>query len=193
MNRRNLIAGALAFSMAMTVVDGQTPREPAPALTDARTFITQMAIAGMAEVQLGKLATERAENAEVKAFGQMMAKDHTQANAELAQVAKQMNVQVPTQLDQKHRDLIDRLSKLRGAAFDREYMSAMVPGHEEVAAKLRAQGGTQTQSTSPRQGTRSVGTSGSQSDQALAQWAAKALPTVEQHLARAKELQQKVR
>jgi putative membrane protein len=41
-----------------------------------------MTIAGLAEVQLGKLASERASSAEVKAFGQMIVKDHSQANEE---------------------------------------------------------------------------------------------------------------
>jgi len=96
----------------------------------------------MAEVQLGRLASERASDAEVKAFGQMMVNDHSQANAELKQVASQLNVPVATQLDQKHRDLAERLSKLTGATFDREYMAAMVEGHQEVAAKLRTHAGT---------------------------------------------------
>jgi predicted outer membrane protein len=101
-------------------------------------FVKEMAIAGMTEVELGKLATERAQSAGVKEFGQMMVKDQTQAGAEPARAAAQLNVPMPKQLDQKHCDLVDRLSKLTSAAFDREYMNAMVPGHEEVAAKLRA-------------------------------------------------------
>ena len=75
---------------------------------------------------------------DVKAFGQMMVKDHTRANTEVTQIAKQLNVTPPTHLDMKHRELIDRLSKLKGAEFDREYVTAMVMGHEEVSAKLRA-------------------------------------------------------
>jgi len=110
-----------------------------------------MAVAGMAEVQLGQLASERASDAEVKAFGQMMVTDHSRANDELKQVASQLNVTLPTQLDSKHRDLAERLSKLRGADFDRQYMNAMVQGHQEVAAKLRTRAGN-TGSASAGQG-----------------------------------------
>ena len=101
-----------------------------------------MTIAGLAEVQLGKMATERAANADVKAFGQMMVKDHTQANNELKQLASQLKVQTPTELDQKHKELVDKLSKLQGSEFDREYMNAMVQGHQEVLGKLRARAET---------------------------------------------------
>jgi putative membrane protein len=89
-------------------------------------------------VQLGKTATEKSANADVKAYGQMMVKDHSQASEELKQIAMQLNVQPPTQLDQKHKDLADKLSKLQGAEFDREYINAMVQGHQEVLGKLRA-------------------------------------------------------
>ena len=176
----------------------------------------------MAEVQLGKLASERAANAEVKAFGQMMVKDHTAAGNELKQIASGLNAQLPTQLDQKHRDLVDRLSKLQGAAFDDAYMDAMVQGHQEVVAKLTARSGDRATSGSTggdraasgstgsdRAGTTATGSSGGASsttagtgssstqasakgDQALTQWAQKTLPTVQQHLQRARELQQKV-
>ncbi len=192
-----------------------SPSAGQPASTDAQTFVNRLAIAGMTEVQLGRLAAERAANAEVKAYGHMMVTDHTQAGTELRQIATQANLQVPTQLDQKHRDLVDRLSTLQGAAFDREYMNAMVSGHQEVASELQARTGNRT-STMPSRGEPSttplpgatrtqttgrpadtnqsaVGTSGgSQGDQALTQWAIKALPTVQRHLREAQALRQKV-
>ena len=189
MTDKHLVGGALAFAMAVTFVYAQGQQETAtPAPVNAQSFINDLAIAGMTEIELGNLATQRAQNADVKAFGQMMVKDHTRSNTELIQIAKQMKVTPPAVLDMKHRELVDRLSKLKGADFDREYMNAMVPGHEEVAAKLRTIGGEP--STTAR-GAQSVGTSGS--DAALKKWASQALPTVQKHLERAKQLQQKVR
>ena len=78
-------------------VSAQQPDSPTgqAARPDAREFINQMSIAGMAEVQLGTLASERGTNPDVKAFGQMMVKDHLQANKELAQIAAQLKVQPP--------------------------------------------------------------------------------------------------
>jgi putative membrane protein len=188
-----LMAGVFAMTIAVTALQAQAPQGTRTAgAADSQTFVNEMAVAGMAEVELGTLATQRAQNADVKAFGQMMIKDHTQANSELTEIAKQMKVTVPTQLDMKHRDLRDRLSKLNGAEFDREYMTAMVTGHEEVLANLKAKAGPAPTSTSTARPAESVATTGSQ-DAALTQWASKALPTVEQHLERAKALQQKVK
>jgi hypothetical protein len=122
-----------------------------------------------------------------------------------------MNIKPPAQLDQKHRDLVDRLSKLQGAAFDREYVNAMVTGHQEVATELQAWTAhhmtsrmpaghpptTTTSTASSAQGISvdaAVGTAGSTpGEQALAQWVARTLPTVEKHLDQARTLQQKVK
>jgi putative membrane protein len=42
-----------------------------------RKFIEKAAQGGVAEVQMGKLAAQKAQSAEVKQFGEHMAKDHT--------------------------------------------------------------------------------------------------------------------
>ena len=194
MRRLSVGFAVIALSAAMTggAIDGQEARTPAGA-TDSAAFVKDMVVAGMAEVQLGKLAAERAANADVKAFGQRMVKDHAKANDELKKSASRLHVEMPTQLDPKHQDLVSKLSKLQGAEFDREYMNAMVQGHEEVLGKLRARAGTRTASNTPPKGAEPVGTAGSGADeQALTQWAAKTRPAVEKHLERAKALQQKV-
>lgn len=151
--------------------------------SDSHEFIQKMAVGGLSEVQLGKLATQHAASAEVKEFGQMMVKDHTQANNELKQVALQLKVQLPKELDQEHQQLADRLSKLKGAEFDREYMDAMVKDHKEDVSELRARAGRG----------QAVGTTGGdKSEQALTQWAAKTLPVIEKHLERAEQINEKL-
>ena len=230
MKRSSIASAAVAMVMAAAQLYAQGDRpgqagkqgnQTPPAHHDvevgARGFITDMAMAGMAEVQLGKMASERGSDAGVKAFGQMMVTDHTRAGDELKQVASQLNVTLPAQLDQKHRDLADRLSKLQGAAFDRAYIDAMVQGHQEVAAKLGSRAGNRSTSaegtrpgvsgTAPgsagaQAGDKRPNTAGSQAgpqstvsaqgEQALNQWATKTLPTVQQHLERARDLQQKM-
>ena len=184
---------------------------------DAGAFIAEMAEDGMAEVQLGKLAAERASNADVKEFAQMMVQHHSKANEELKKIAGQLKVTPPTSLNQKHQALAAKLSKLQGAEFDREYMAEMVLGHEEVVNKLRMRagngltssdpasgrpatgtpaGGTGTQPTgggSKPSGSAAAGTSGGKPfDPALIDWATKTLPTVQQHLERARTIQKQL-
>jgi putative membrane protein len=101
-----------------------------------KDFVHDLAIANMAEVDLGRLAVEKSANTEVKKFGQMMIDDHTKAGASLRMVASKYNIPAPSDLDDKHRRTHDKLAKLQGADFDREYMEAMVDGHEDVLDKL---------------------------------------------------------
>ncbi len=51
-------------------------------------FAMKAAQGGMAEVQLGQLAAQKADNAAVKAFGRQMVDDHTKANDDLKSAAQ---------------------------------------------------------------------------------------------------------
>jgi len=101
-----------------------------------RDFVRDVSVANMAEIELGRMASERGANAAVKKFGQMMVDEHTKAGDKLKPIASQHNIPLATELDDKHRDLRDKLAKLQSAEFDREYMDAMVDGHEDMLDKL---------------------------------------------------------
>jgi putative membrane protein len=88
----------------------------------------------MAEVQLGKLAAEKALSQEVKQFGQRMVDDHGKANDRLKQLATTKGVNLPTELDRSTQREMDKLAKLSGADFDREYMKHMVSDHRRTSA-----------------------------------------------------------
>jgi len=96
-----------------------------------RKFIEEAAKGGMAEVQLGKLAAEKAENPQVKQFGQRMVDDHSKANSQLQQLASTKNVSLPQDIDRSTQREYDRLQKLSGTQFDREYMKHMVSDHKK--------------------------------------------------------------
>src|SRR5437588_8898549 len=87
-----------------------------------RTFVRKAAKGGLAEVELDKLATEKASSDEVKKFGQRMVDDHSKANDQLKQLAQQKGVDLPTQPDAKDQATKKRLEKLSGEQFDKAYM-----------------------------------------------------------------------
>jgi putative membrane protein len=101
-----------------------------------KDFVHDMAIANMAEVELGKLAPERSTDAEVKKFAQLTIDDHTKSLNSLKAIATQHNVPVPTELDGRHRRLRDKIAKWHGNEFDRAYVDAMVDGHEDILDEL---------------------------------------------------------
>jgi len=138
-----------------------------------QAFAKQAAAGGMAEVDLGKLAATKATNADVKQFGQRMVDDHGKANDELKSWASQKNVNLPSDLDAKHKAEHARLEKLSGEAFDRAYMTSMVADHNKDVADFQRE-------------------SKAAKDPDLKAWATKTLPTLQDHQKSAKEISAKV-
>jgi putative membrane protein len=126
-------------------------------------FVMEAARGGLAEVELGKLASDKASSDQVKQFGQRMVTDHGKANDELKEIAEKKNITLPTDLSAKDKSTHDRLSKLSGAAFDRAYMQEMVSDHRKDVNEFRRE-------------------SQSGKDPDVKAWAAKTLPTLEEHL-----------
>ena len=93
----------------------------------------------MTEVELGKLAVQKASADDVKQFGQKMVDDHTKANEELKQLASRGNVQIPDALDSKHQSRIDKMSKLSGEQFDKAYLKDQLKDHEKDVREFSAE------------------------------------------------------
>ena len=157
---------------------------------DARYLVERAAVAGPAEVELGRLAIERAQNPQVRAFAQTMVRDHSQALAELEQSVSGHDVYTPRDLDAEHRQIKERLDSLRGADFDREYMKVMVEGHKEVKSLFEDRPGSLRD---PSAATPTGTSGGSSLERAVNQWAASALPRVNEHLQKAEEIYATVR
>ena len=132
------------------------------------TFVTKAAQGGMAEVELGKLATQTASNDKVKQFGQRMVDDHTKAGDELKAIAAQKGMTIPSDLSSKDAATKNRLSGLNGAAFDRAYMQDMVNDHKADIAEFQKEADHGT-------------------DPDVKAFAQKTLPTLQEHLRMAQD------
>jgi putative membrane protein len=100
--------------------------------------LTAIAQANIAEVAAGKMALDKSSNADVKQFAQAMIDDHTKGLDETKKVAAAKNVTLPTEPDAAHKKMADDMSKLSGAAFDKQYVAkAGVADHAKVHATLK--------------------------------------------------------
>ncbi len=161
-------------------------RDPAPAASaaaDAATdtqrdsqhmsfdqkFVKHATESGMAEVAMAKLALERAQGDDVKAFARHMVEDHTKANEQLAQFAKDKGIEVPTQTDAVHQACMQMLQKASGRDFDRAYIYDQVADHVKAVLWFRD-------------------ASQELKDQQLRQFAVATYPTLTQHLQEAERL-----
>lgn len=126
-------------------------------------FAREAAQGGMLEVELGKIAVQKASNDRIKQFGQRMIDDHTKLNNELKTVAAKDNITLPTSLDAKHQAIVDKFSNLSGTQFDRTYARDMVKDHQQDIADFEKEANN---GTNPD----------------LKSFASMALPTLREHL-----------
>jgi len=114
------------------------PKAPGPGLTPAEMqFLKNAAQGGKAEVELGKLATEKAANPEVKEFGRRMVGDHSKVNADLKALAEKLGVPLPSDLTSSARAARQRLSQLSGQQFDAQYIQTMLKDHNHAVAAFK--------------------------------------------------------
>ena len=133
-----------------------------------RAFIKMAASSGQAEIQLGKLAAERAESSDVRDFAKRLEKDHTHANLELLKILNAQRIDVSRDME-PYQTAAAELTKLRGVEFDRAYLRHMVKEHEEAVAQFAAEA---KEGRHPE----------------LKAYAAKVLPTLQEHLQLARDL-----
>lgn len=129
-----LLATAVVFAMTGPLLAQNTATKTSSA--DMK-FAKEAAEGGMAEVDQGKLAVQKAANEKVKQFGQRMIDDHSKLNSELKSVAAKDNITIPTELDSKQQATINKLSSLSGPAFDRIYIRDQVKDHEKDIAEFQ--------------------------------------------------------
>lgn len=105
----------------------------ASAISDS-SFVKKITDSNTLEVSLGEMARHQAASAEVRQFGQMMAKDHTLASNQLLEIAKKDNIPVSTDLDRAEYSPIRDLEGLKGRDFDRAYTKQAIEDHKKDAA-----------------------------------------------------------
>lgn len=139
------------------------------AATSDATFLKKAAEGGLAEVELGQLATQKASSEEVKKFGQRMVDDHTKANDQLKQVAAEKHIDLPQQPNAKDRATKARLERLSGEQFDKAYMDDMVKDHQNDVAEFQRE-------------------SKMAKDASVKSFAQQTLPTLKDHLKQAEKI-----
>jgi putative membrane protein len=140
---------------------------------DSAKFANEAAQGGMAEVEFGRMAAQRAADPSVRAFGQRMVADHSKATTELKALAGRKGMQLPNDMNSEQKSEMEKLAKLSGAEFDKEYMAAMVKDHQDDVKAFETQ-------------------SKDGNDADVKAFAAKTLPTLQDHLQMAREAAQKV-
>jgi putative membrane protein len=168
------VQAASETTTASATTTGATGGSVTAMSNDDKEFVSKAGMGGLAEVQMGDVALQKATHADVKAFAQRMVTDHGKANAELAQLATTKGLALPTELAGEHKAALEHLNSLGGAEFDKAYMTHMVEDHDKDVAEF------DKASTSAQ-------------DADVKTWAGKTLPTLKEHQQLAKDIARKLR
>jgi len=167
------LASSAAFAQHHS--DGSYGRSHSHSLSAAdRKFMEDAARAGVAEVSLGQMATNKASHDNVRSFARMMVDDHSAANDQLQSLAANRGVALPSHLASNERSLQQHLDGMSGRSFDRAYVQAMVKDHRKAVSLFRKE-------------------ASSGHDNEVTQWASETLPRLQHHLREAERLSNTVR
>jgi len=153
---------------------GSASEETAMVSKSDEAFMHHAVTGGLTEVQLAQMAQQKASSQEVKEFARKIEQDHTQANNKLKTIAQERNVTLPTDVGPEHQQIVSKLSSLSGEEFDRAYVKMMVQDHRKDIKEFQ------------KESTRSIDTD-------LKEFASSTLPTLQQHLQAAEQLNSSTR
>jgi len=101
------------------------------------SFFKHAAEGGIAEVDAGNLAQQKADAQNVKDFGAMMVKDHSAANEKLQSIAAAKGITLPTSASVGQMAAKAKLDVLSGSTFDKSYIKGQVRAHEQTVGLFR--------------------------------------------------------
>ena len=107
-------------------------------------FVHDVALMNLTEIELSRIALNKATGPDVKVFAQKIIEDHTAAGDKLKSAISGSESNWPAQLDDKSKRTADDLAKKQGADFDLDYVKAMVDGHQDMTATLESRLDLQT-------------------------------------------------
>ncbi len=136
-------AGAAVVTGALA---GLASAGPALAQSKSDVSFVKKAIEGnLAEVQLGQLAQQKASSRQVRDVGTMLVKDHSDNNQQAMALAQALKVTPPSAPSSAQKKTYDRLSKLSGDKFDREFARNMVSDHRKDIREFQSEAKSKNQ------------------------------------------------
>lgn len=120
----------IGLMMLAGLLAAQPGHAASPDKSDVK-YVTETAQGLMSELKLGALAQQRASDPRVKDFGKQMVTDHGKDLEELKALAAKKGIALPPTMDAGQRKEADKLGKLSGKDFDREYVKYETRDHRD--------------------------------------------------------------
>lgn len=135
--RRSLALLAFATLLAAPVALAQ-PSQPATLALQDQNFLNEAALLNLSELQMAKLAQDRAESPEMKRFVDRLIQDHGKAMERLQGTAQGLDFRLPQEVDAPTRARLDDMANT-GGAFERRFMAEQEDAHARAIKLFEAQ------------------------------------------------------
>ena len=136
-------------------------------------FMFKATQANVAEIDLARLAQQKSNDGDVKEYANMIESDHKKALDNLADLMQDKHVQLQKAAPTEAQQEISRMNTLTGPDFDREFVNMMVSDHQKALELFRTQ-------------------QASAQDKDVKDYVDDVLPTLENHLDKAQQLQSRL-
>jgi putative membrane protein len=131
---RTTIASPMALAFAMVLAVASSNVNPVRAAIgrenflsdDEQRFVDRMWKLNAMEIALTSSMEQQSARADVKVFGERMLAYHADLNDSLKETAEHFSGSVPRQLDEAARRIVDGMSGLNGAEFDKQFMAQSI-------------------------------------------------------------------
>lgn len=141
MTKRSLLAATIAAfavagvipAVAQTTMPPQHKAQKMAMPTTAAGYVSTAQQSDLFEIEAGKIAVQRAQNASVKGFAQQMVDHHTTASTRFNASVQGAGITATTpQIDAEHMKKLSDLRNVSVNSFDKMYMNMQVEGHEKA-------------------------------------------------------------
>lgn len=147
MNRNATTAAALVLgTLVIGAASVRAQGTAAPLAEPGTKFLAEAIRGGLAEVELGKAAAQKASSPEVKQFAERMVTDHTAANEKLMDLAKKYKIETegtygtqPLRPDEQKVAKLREMSGMSGEQFDQAYVRDAVEDHQAAVDLFKSQ------------------------------------------------------
>jgi putative membrane protein len=138
-----------------------------------RDFLKKAEEGDIRERDIGRVVAEKSQNKDVKDYAQMLVDDHTKDLRKVTDLMNQKGMPQPKDLPKVNNEALDKLNGMSGPGLDREFVKIMVEDHQKDIAEYQKE-------------------AGAAKDEDVKYYAMHTQPTLQEHLQKAQDLQQKM-
>jgi putative membrane protein len=131
-----LAIAASAPSFAQSIPEKTGINQAMGIASKTQDFVTIAGQSDMLEIESSKLALQKSDSAKTKTFAQKMIDDHTATSTELKGLVSSGKVRAdaPSALDKAHQAKLDKLAKLQGKDFTKQYDDMQLSAYKDAVS-----------------------------------------------------------